>query len=386
MAGEQSEPSVPAIDRDEEQGEAAGVRSGVAESGQTWKERAYLLTEDPSSSWEATIVSVFILLCIVGSTSAFILQTIPALEHLKLWFYLEVFFVSVFTIEYAVRFWATPLPKWKFVIEPFNMVDLLAIAPFYIELLLPGGALDLRVLRALRLLRLFRLFKVGKYSTNTQLIAIALSRSVQALVLMLFFVGMAMIFFATIFWMVDTSVWDDNLGCQVRPGESVCSPLKSIPHTFYWAITTMTTVGYGDVLPKTNLAKLVAGLTMVCGIVVIALPITMIGNTFVDTHNEIHEEAKIKRVETEITQDPESAQELFRCTKEFGDLRAECETILSTMKQLLASEMLVSSMKDDAASALAELRPSFDILMASHLQSMDDLNDYAKTSMPGRYR
>merc|ERR1719197_1129957 len=114
-----------------------------------------------------------------------------------------------------------------------------------------------------------------------------------------------MILFATLMYMAEAGVWDDELGCKVRAGESSCTPMSSIAHTFYWAITTMTTVGYGDVLPKTYLGKCVAGLTMVCGIVVIALPITMIGNTFLETHADINKKTKAESNEAKIRQDPE---------------------------------------------------------------------------------
>merc|ERR1719158_2747057 len=92
---------------------------------------------------------------------------------------------------------------------------------------------------------------------------------------------------------------DKEKGCLVRPGETTCSPFESIPLAFYWAITTMTTVGYGDVLPATNLGKLICGICMVCGILVIALPITMIGNSFVEAFKEIKEETKLQKLDLE---------------------------------------------------------------------------------------
>lgn len=374
---------------DVERGAQEGtVAAGTEEPGEpkTLRERVYLVTDEPGSSPTATAWASFILLCIVASTACFILETVPSLQNTYkgVWYWSELFFVTIFTIEYVVRFIVTPLSKVKFVIQPFNVIDLLAVLPFYIGLLMKGTQLDLRVVRAIRLVRLFRLFKIGKYSTNTQLMVTAMSRSQEALVLLVFFLAVAMILFSTLMYTMEQGVWDDAQGCHVRPGESTCSPFESIPHAFYWAITTMTTVGYGDVLPTTNWGKLICGICMVCGILVIAMPITMIGNTFVESYTEIQNEAKLKQVQNEMKDDDEVHRELFITCQDIEGLRDECDEILRKMKQLLAASMVIND-DIDAAEALAKLTPSYDILQRAAVQSIDDLCTFTKTTLPPRY-
>lgn len=370
---------------DEEQGAGRPLVAGPDEP-LTLKERIYQVTDVPSSSKLALFVSCFILACIIGSTVCFCLETLPSLRNYDwFWIYAEIFFITVFTTEYVTRFLVTPDSKFKFVTEPFNVVDLLAILPFFLEMLLAKSTVDLRILRIIRLVRLFRLFKVGKYSTNTQLIARAMSRSTEALLLLVFFLVVAMILFSTLMYTTEQGEWNDELGCHVRPGEQKCSPFQSVPHAFYWAITTMTTVGYGDVLPTTNVGKFICACTMVCGILVIALPITMIGNTFVEAYTEIHAEQKLKKVQEVMKDDHDIHRELFLCTQEIGDLKDEADGLLRELKQLLAATIVVNDDRT-SAEALSTLMPSFDLLRAQEVQSLDDVCEYGKLSLPPHYK
>merc|ERR1719161_2634994 len=99
-----------------------------------------------------------------------------------------------------------------------------------------------------------------------------------------------MVLFGSMMFFVEQGYWDHQMQCYVRVGEKFCSPFESIPKSFYWGVTTMTTVGYGDSLPSTSLGKLLCGISMVCGILVIALPVTMIGNQFVEAYGDIENE------------------------------------------------------------------------------------------------
>jgi len=365
---------------DEERGAAAGSQASTPGEPMSLKEKVYRLTDMPSSSSNAMYLAVFILLCIVASTACFCLETLPALEkYEKVWYYSELFFITVFTTEYVVRFWATPLPKTQFVTEPFNIIDLLAILPFYLELVMQGSTFDLRVLRAIRLVRLFRVFKVGKYSTNTQLIALAMSRSKEALLLLVFFLMVAMILFATLMFSIEQGSWDRAKGCYARPGDVVCSPFESIPHGFYWAITTMTTVGYGDVLPTTNLGQLVCAVCMVCGILVIALPITMIGNSFIEAYSEIKEETKLQTAHQEIQDERAVHRDLLAVFAEMSEIKDECDHLLPKMKQLLAAAM---DGHPETKSPHLSLSPSYDLLQKAAIRSIDDLSALLLTSLP----
>lgn len=352
------------------------------------KRKVFLLFDVPGSSKGAFAVTCFIMLCIFLSTCCFVLQTLPSLENYwLLWYSSELFFVIVFTGEYVIRFWATPLSKKDFVTDTFNMIDLLAILPFYIELLvyliLAGGSgVDLRFLRAIRLVRVFRLFKVGKYSTNMQLIASAMRRSKEALVLMMFFLGLAMVLFGSMMYFVEQGNWNEEKGCYVRPGDSICSPFESIPRSFYWGVTTMTTVGYGDAVPKTSLGKLITGCSMVMGILVLAMPVTMIGNQFVDAHAEISTELMATKLLHESKDEESVVVRLEEVGTEIISLQKEIDNILPNMKHLAAAVMVADGKQKTARDALDKLEPGYDILARSITNALADVRSYAQAAVP----
>lgn len=353
-----------------------------------FKRHVHLLFDVPASSKAATYMSAFIILCILGSTVSFCLESLPEMEgYTNVWMGLEVFFVAVFSSEYICRFLATPLPKCKFFWEPFNLVDILAIMPFYLELILSQfftSFIDLRVLRVVRLVRVFRLFKVGKYSTNMQLIVRAMSRSSEALVLLLFFLIVALVLFGAVMYFVEQGKWNPKMQCYVRDGETSCSPFESIPKSFYWGITTMTTVGYGDALPTTDVGRVIVGISMVCGILVIALPVTMLGNMFVDAYAEISDELMAAKLKEEIETEDEIHLRLYETSQDFEHLKQKSADLLPRLKQIIAASLVASNRCAGAKDALQSLEPSFDLIHKNLDQSIVDMKEYMKTVVPGR--
>merc|ERR550514_676007 len=307
-------------------------------------------------------MSIFIMCCIFASTLAFCLESLPSLEgYTNIWMGLEVFFVTVFSTEYVFRFYSTPLSKCKFFFEPFNLIDLMAILPFYLEIFL-GSMIDLRVLRVIRLVRVFRLFKAGKYSTNMQLIVRAMQRSSEALVLLVFFLIVALILFGAVMFFTEQGNWNHSMQCYKRDGEEFCSPFESIPKSFYWGITTMTTVGYGDALPSNDIGKTICGLSMVFGILVIALPVTMIGNQFVAAYTDITYEMMATRLEEEVESEEEVLLQLTETGNEYDALKSRCDELLPRLKHLLAASLVASERRLGAREALQALEPSYDLM------------------------
>merc|ERR1719235_1445716 len=202
----------------------------------------------------------------------------------------------------------------KFVLDPMNIVDILSIAPFFIDLLLvylnkgQGSNVDLRVLRALRLMRVF---KIGRYSTQLQLIGGAMARSMGSLVMLGLCMIFALIIFSTMIFLVERGTWDESSACYVRLGDrtgsldGLCSPFQSIPEASWWAITTMTTVGYGDTFPITSGGRVVGGLTMVIGILCVALPTTVLGVQFSDSFAAVTEEKQIQDLKARLPEKEE---------------------------------------------------------------------------------
>lgn len=282
--------------------------------------------ENPKSSVLATAINYLILVCIVVSSLCIHLESMPELNHyVPLWAGLEVLFVVVFSLEYLIRFWAAPMTSKAFFWEPYNFVDFLAVMPFYIvvacELLsfILGYELNVNV-AFVRLLRLCRIFKMAKYSHPAQLLIRSMRRAYGELIFLLGFLACGLVFFGTLMYAVEQGQWRDDLQCYARLGEQSCSPFESIPATFYWGITTMTTVGYGDVLPTTKAGTFVACMTMFMGILVIALPVTMISNAFMDAHDEVSMAVKREHAEDGKHMMTPAEQELFAASSDFQDL------------------------------------------------------------------
>lgn len=166
----------------------------------------------------------------------------------------EWFFTIVFTIEYALRLYVSEHPK-RYATSFFGIVDLLSIAPAYIALFITSSQYFL-LIRLLRTLRLFRILKLLRYSTEANILmrSIYLSRRKISIFLLVVFI------FATLF------------GALMYVVEGPKNGFTSVPQSIYWAIVTITTVGYGDIVPITAFGKMLAGMVMVLGYSIIAVP------------------------------------------------------------------------------------------------------------------
>jgi len=194
---------------------------------------------------------------------------------------LEYIIISIFSLEYLLKIFTAPV-WYKWAIRPMNVLDLLAILPFFIELALAdAGVSGLAVVRVIRLLRIIRLFKFNKYSSTLQLIVRTLAISKDGLFMLLVLVAMGMVFFSSLVFYAEQfgATFDDETETWYR-SDGLESPFQSIPHAFWWCVVTMTTVGYGDQYPITPLGKLVGCFTMLTGVLILAFPISVIGQNF----------------------------------------------------------------------------------------------------------
>ncbi len=166
----------------------------------------------------------------------------------------EWIFTALFTVEYAARLWVVERPL-RYARSFFGIVDLLAILPNYLALLLPG-AHSLAVIRSLRLLRIFRVFKLARFLTEQNLLLTSLRMS-RAKV---------MVFLASVL------ILNLILGSAMYLIEGPPAGFTSIPISVYWAIVTMTTVGYGDIAPVTPLGQALAAVVMILGYSILAVP------------------------------------------------------------------------------------------------------------------
>ena len=215
-------------------------------------------------------------------------------------FQIEVFCNIVFTIEYFSRLVASPQGPGvvRYILGLSNIIDLVSILPFYIELVMSalqadgGGALaSLSVLRLIRLTRITRIFKMSKNFEGLIMLLRSLRKSLPALLMLFSFMTIAGILFATLIYNAEIGTYDAYRHQYVRPDGSP-SPFESIPGSLWWTIVTMTTVGYGDQYPVTTSGKIIAVVTMFCGLVLLSLPITIIGANFDDEYRELRKRAQ----------------------------------------------------------------------------------------------
>jgi len=202
------------------------------------------------------VFDVCLLIAISISVALVLIESIEPFDGagFRYFYAAEWCFTILFTIEYALRLWSLNKPV-AYARSFFGIVDLLAILPTYIGLLVPG-AHHLLLIRALRALRLFRIFKMLEYIEGANMLLRALWRSRQRIIVFAF----------TIFLIVTV------VGAVMYVVEGEDAGYDSIPMAMYWAIVTITTVGYGDVVPQTWAGRMLASFVMLLGYAIIAIP------------------------------------------------------------------------------------------------------------------
>ncbi len=236
----------------------------------TWE----ILSSGRHGDYPAISFQWFMLALILLNVIAVILSTVHAVnQQFNHFFYrFETFSVIIFTLEYLLRLWscsALPAhsPLWgriKFAFYPMSVIDLLSVLPFY----LPFFGLDLRFLRILRLFRIFRLAKIGRYYQSLKLMRNVFTEKKEEIVLAFTIMGVLLILSSSLLYYLEN---------EAQP-----NAFSSIPASMWWAVTALTTVGYGDIYPITPLGKFVASLIAISGIGMFALPTGIISSGFVE--------------------------------------------------------------------------------------------------------
>lgn len=202
------------------------------------------------------IFDVALIVCIVISIVAVSLESVASIEaaYGVLLRRIEWVFTGLFTLEYLLRLGCTRQP-WRYAMSFFGLVDLLSILPTYLNLVLAGSHYFL-VIRSLRVLRVFRILKLAQYVHDASLLTQALYASRRKIT----------VFLIAVFTLVIV------IGALMYVIEGEANGFTSIPLSVYWAIVTLTTVGYGDLSPQTNFGRAFASLVMILGYGIIAVP------------------------------------------------------------------------------------------------------------------
>eukprot|EP00760_Papus_ankaliazontas_P001007 PhM_4_TR10351/c1_g1_i1/m.59935/K04885/KCNB1; potassium voltage-gated channel Shab-related subfamily B member 1 len=285
---------------------------------------------------------------VVGSCASLMLETVPRYNGLvdprydTLWFWMECGMTACFTFETVLRF-IVSVPKLEFAKRVMNWMDILSVMPFYIELMSSEDS----QLAPFRVVRLVRLMKFLRNLQAVDNLVTAMERSMRALVAPLVFLAACMLFMSGIVFYAEKGDYDDetkqylinDCACEATAryhyllrnngtdaAAAACpkvpSQFYSIPHTFWWAVVTMTTVGYGDLVPRCALGKFFGAVSIVLGVFFMAMPIAIVGSYFtivVDETEREERQAKHRIVEQERNErrylvDVVQARELETCS------------------------------------------------------------------------
>tara|TARA_B110000091_G_scaffold203845_1_gene237754 strand:+ start:324 stop:1151 length:828 start_codon:yes stop_codon:yes gene_type:complete len=221
----------------------------------TWKQRLHEIIYEADTK-EGKLFDVILLIAIIASIVLVMLESVESFDT-KYHTYLDIsewVITILFSIEYILRLISIKKP-FKYIFSFYGIIDLLSTIPKYLSFIFVGSH-HLAALRALRLLRVFRILKLTRYvgASNTLLVALKASRAKIAV--FLFFVVIVCIILGTIMYMIE--------------GEE--NGFTSIPRSVYWAIVTLTTVGFGDIAPQTPFGQLIASVIMILGYGIIAIP------------------------------------------------------------------------------------------------------------------
>ncbi|XP_064417836.1 potassium voltage-gated channel subfamily C member 2 isoform X2 [Latimeria chalumnae] len=291
---------------DEEPARRLGIEEVVGAEGRAsrwrrWQPRVWALFEDPYSSRAARFIALASLLFILVSITTFCLETHEAFNKIKNtteWInngtelvqhcevetdpalmYVEGVCVVWFTFEFLVRIMFCPV-KFEFIKNLLNIIDFVAILPFYLEVGLSGlsskAAKDvLGFLRVVRFVRILRIFKLTRHFVGLRVLGHTLRASINEFLLLIIFLALGVLIFATMIY------YAERIGASPSDlSDSNYTKFRNIPIGFWWAVVTMTTLGYGDMCPSTWSGMLVGALCALAGVLTIAMPVPVIVNNF----------------------------------------------------------------------------------------------------------
>lgn len=242
-------------------------------------------SDSGTPSFASKIFDVSIITLIILNVVTIIIDTFDIPEWLNtVMTWIEIVSVIIFTIEYFLRIWVADMvyPKMsplrarlKYIFSFMAIIDLLAILPFYVPFLIP---IDLRVLRMLRIIRLLRIFKINRYTTALSTIANVFKRKQHQLLSSMAVVIILMIIAAVLMYNIENEAQPDAF-------DNAMSAL-------WWAVATLTTVGYGDVYPVTILGKILSAVIAILGIGLVAVPTGILSSGFVESMEEEKQKAE----------------------------------------------------------------------------------------------
>jgi voltage-gated potassium channel len=230
-----------------------------------WRRKLYEITFE-SNTRAGKLFDIILIFLILSNTVVIMLESIGPIYSKYRFFFkeLQLFYTIIFTIEYILRFSCVKKPA-IYLKSFYGVIDCLAILPSYLEIIFPHTHF-LMLVRSFRLLRIFKIFKMVDFLQESRLMMVSLVKSYKKIVVFLSFIVLLSVLLGSIMYVLEY---------EKNPG------FTSIPQSIYWAIVTITTVGYGDVAPHTALGKILATFIMILGYSIIAVPTGIISAKFI---------------------------------------------------------------------------------------------------------
>lgn len=223
------------------------------------------------------IVRLSLLILILANVAAVVMESVESLatQYRDVWTTFERISIVLFTLEYVARLWTCTVSqeyrgafvgRLRYIFTPAAIIDLLAILPAYIPVLISA---DLRILRLLRLFRLLRVLKLTRYTQAVDRISSVLRAKRDELILVLVACGITLLLSASLLYWLEHDYQPDAF--------------SSIPQSMWWAVSALTTVGYGDIIPITVLGKCCAAIIAIAGVGLFTLPAGILASGFIST-------------------------------------------------------------------------------------------------------
>ncbi|KAG9349951.1 hypothetical protein JZ751_026304 [Albula glossodonta] len=317
------------------------------------QKRLWMLFEHPESSSGARIIAIISIMVIVVSIVIFCLETLPDFKSEKEenlyqphhpnsnatmpiplasspfqdpFFLVETICICWFSFELLMRFACSP-SKMHFFKDVMNVIDFTAILPYFVTLgtelaKSKGGtpAMSLAIIRVIRLVRVFRIFKLSRHSKGLQILGQTLRASLRELALLIFFLFIGVILFSSAIYFAEADHKD--------------TAFTSIPEAFWWAVVTMTTVGYGDMYPETVSGKLVGSMCAIAGVLTISLPVPVIVSNFsyfYHRETECEDRTEYTHVNTSLWEDEDTDDGEGDTEGDFLPLEGICAPLNGTL-------------------------------------------------------
>lgn len=230
-----------------------------------FKHQLHLIIQEADTPM-GKLFDIMLLLAISASVLVVMLDSVASIsvKFANLFFYLEWMFTIFFTIEYFLRIYITKNPFKNYIFSFYGIIDLLAILPTYLSLIVTGTHF-MMVIRIFRLIRVFRILKLGRYVGATQVLRDSLMNSRHKIAVFLEIILTIVVLMGSIMYII----------------EGPENGFSSIPRGIYWAIVTLTTVGYGDIAPATVPGQFIASIIMIMGYAIIAVPTGVVSSEMI---------------------------------------------------------------------------------------------------------